>query len=142
MSVVTSREQFLQLLADAERLAVGLSQAAQGPQQQLLGVIVQHLAFAQATVAQGAFPTAQHKAALQLSAAAQHLAPGPRGENTDPATAWLRAALPAIESFYRALEPPQPAAPAAPPPAPVSAPASAPAAAPAIAESIQMYSWR
>jgi hypothetical protein len=122
MSSITSREQFLQLLGDAERLALALGQASAGSKQQLCQVIAQHLAFARATVADGTWPSAEQKAAVQLAVAAQQLAPGPAGENADAWSAWLHSALPMLDGYYRALEPPPPppvSAPVPPVPAPV-----------------------
>ena len=114
MSQITSREHFLQLLGDAERLALALVQSSSGPKQQLCQVIVQHLGFARATMADGAWPSAEHKAAVQLTLAAQQLAPGLGGDNTDAWSAWLCSALPVLDEYYRSIEPPPPAAPASP----------------------------
>jgi len=114
MSQITSREQFLQLLTDAERLALALGQASRGPKQDLCQIIVQHLGYARATTAGGAYPSAEHKAALQLGIAAQQLSLGVQAEGADAWSAWLCSVLPALDEYYRSLEPPA----SAPAPAP------------------------
>jgi hypothetical protein len=106
MSQITGREHFLQLLGDAERLALALAQSSTGPKQQLCQVIAQHLGFARATMADGAWPSAEHKAAVQLTLAAGQLAPGPAGDNSDAWSAWLHSALPVLDEYYHGLAPP------------------------------------
>jgi hypothetical protein len=127
MTAIQSREQFLGLVAEAERLTTWLAQVSPGAEQQLCMLVLQHLAFVRATVADGAYPTAEHKAAVHLGAAAGHLGPGADGRHANEPSAWLYAVLPMLEEYYRALEPP--VAPAAPPAAaPEPAPAWQPAA--------------
>jgi len=108
MSSIASREQFEQLLAQAEQLAAGMARASAGAQQQVLLVLAQHLTYARATVAHGRCPSDEEKAALQLGRAATWLTSGREGEELDPATAWLHAALSLLEDYYRGLRPPVP----------------------------------
>jgi len=108
MSEITSREQFLQVLGDAERVTSGLLAQARAHRRQLLEVLAKHLAFARATVSDGGYPSPEQKAAVNMAGVAQQLGPGTEGENSDPHTAWLHATLPALAAYFRAIEPPPP----------------------------------
>lgn len=107
MSGITTREQFLQVLGDAERVALGLAPQSAPDRRQLLHVLAQHLAYARATLADGAFPTPEQKAAVDLGSVTRQLAPGPGGENTDAHTAWLFRTLPMVAAFYQSFAPPR-----------------------------------
>lgn len=108
MSSITSREQFIQVLGDAERVTAGLLSRARAHRRQLLEVLAKHLAFVRASVDDGGFPTAEQKAAVNMAGVAGQLAPGPAGENTDSHTAWLHTTLPMLDHYFRAIEPPPP----------------------------------
>ncbi|MBW2528802.1 MAG: hypothetical protein JRI23_31795 [Deltaproteobacteria bacterium] len=108
MSGITSREQFLQVLADAERVTGGLLTQARAHRRALLEVLARHLAFARDSLGERGFPTPEQKSAVNMGSVAEQLAPAPDGTNTDPHTAWLYATLPLLDGYYRALEPPAP----------------------------------
>lgn len=105
MGSITSQEQFLQVLGDAERVTAGLLESARGQRRQLLTVAARHLAFARASLEDGGCPTAEQQAAVNMAGVAAQLVPGSDGENTDPHTAWLHATLPLLDAFYRSIEP-------------------------------------
>jgi hypothetical protein len=107
MSGITSREQFLQVLGEAERVTAGLVSQARAHRRQLLEVLAKHLAFARDSLKDGGCPTPEQKAAVNMAGVAQQLAPGPQGENTDPHSVWLHATLPLLDGYFRAIEPPR-----------------------------------
>lgn len=108
MSGITSREQFLQVLGDAEQVTTGLLAHARQQRRALLEVLAKHLAFARTTLNEGQYPTREQQTAVNMAGVAAQLAPGAEGENTDPHTAWLHATLPLLDAYFRSLAPPEP----------------------------------